>query len=144
MKFHHLLITHADGEWVSLHPTREAAVDVLAKHAEDHWFDVFHPHVPVPADKQARIAEYFEAIGRHQNESFKLTEGELPDAFFFTDRELATVLAALRYWQRDIAARQFLSVPEDDIANEGGKLQALDVGEIDELAERLNATGAER
>lgn len=52
------------------------------------------------------------------------------------ERELAAVLAALRYWQRTSWAEAH---PEDDIATGGGRLRPLDVGEIDELCERLNA-----
>lgn len=50
-------------------------------------------------------------------------------------RELATVLAGLRYWQR-------LGVgeggPEEDIATDGGSIEPLNEVEIDALCERLN------
>jgi hypothetical protein len=52
-----------------------------------------------------------------------------------SDRELATVLAALRYWQQDLAEN------EDDgpICQEHfDKVTPLTVEEIDELCERLN------
>ncbi len=58
-----------------------------------------------------------------------------------SDRELATVLAGLRYWQRH-GARQMLTsgnrLLEDDIATSGGTLQPLTVEEIDALCDRLN------
>ena len=53
------------------------------------------------------------------------------------EREFATVLAALRYWQannRQNAKR----APEYDIASDSGKLQPLGDLEIDELCERIN------
>lgn len=55
-----------------------------------------------------------------------------------TDRELATVLAALRYWQRE---GLMSAGHEVDIASGGGTLAPLTAGEIDTLCERLN-TGA--
>lgn len=51
-------------------------------------------------------------------------------------RELATVLAALRYWQR--VGTLDKGAPEDDIATEGGTIQPLDVAEIDDFCEELN------
>lgn len=52
-----------------------------------------------------------------------------------TDRETATILAALRFWQREGAS---LTLPEWDIATSGGTLDGLDIEEIDGLCERLN------
>lgn len=52
------------------------------------------------------------------------------------DRELATVLAALRYWQRE---GQMSSGHEHDIATDGDSLEALSNAEIDALCEALNA-----
>lgn len=51
--------------------------------------------------------------------------------------ELATVLAALRYWQR-VGLKQI--EPEDDIATDGGKFHPLDADAIDALCERLNCS----
>ena len=55
-----------------------------------------------------------------------------------TSRELATILAALRYWQandRNIAAQ----APEYDIASDSGQFEPLGNDEIDTLCEQLNA-----
>ena len=52
-----------------------------------------------------------------------------------TDRELATILAALRLWQ---ASGVFTKGPFMDIATNGDELTPLSDGEIDLLAERLN------
>lgn len=52
-----------------------------------------------------------------------------------TDRQLATVLAALRYWQRTSMVRD---TAEDDIATNGGELEPLIDSEIDDLCEALN------
>lgn len=59
---------------------------------------------------------------------------------FLNKRELGTVLAALRYWQRvgTLDVYDGGADAEDNIATDGGKLQPLDVGEIDELCEKLN------
>jgi hypothetical protein len=67
----------------------------------------------------------------------KLAEDEKPAAAHrFDTRELGTVLAALRHWQRICPMAGHL--PEDEIANGGGTIRPLDVGEIDELCERIN------
>lgn len=49
-------------------------------------------------------------------------------------RELATVIAALRFWQREAADDQ----PEWDIATDGGEVEPLDGDGIDKLCEDLN------
>jgi hypothetical protein len=58
-------------------------------------------------------------------------------------REFATILAALRYWQRDGLATDeqgdlAAPGPENDVATDGGTHEPLDLEEIDELCERLN------
>lgn len=53
----------------------------------------------------------------------------------FTPRELATVLAALRYWQREGWRSEG---HEHDIATCGDTLAPLNEGEIDAMCERLN------
>jgi hypothetical protein len=55
------------------------------------------------------------------------------------DRELATVLAALREWQGILAGREPDGDYIDAIASDGRRLQPLTPAEIDELCERLNA-----
>ena len=52
-----------------------------------------------------------------------------------SDRELATVLAALRYWQQDLADHE----DEGPICQEYfAEVTPLRVAEIDDLCERLN------
>lgn len=58
------------------------------------------------------------------------------------DRERATVLAALRYWQAyglraPIQGQRMTMIRE--IADNGGEVEALSENEIDDLCERLNA-----
>ena len=53
-----------------------------------------------------------------------------------SDRELATVLAALRLWQR---SRHPLDLEE--IATDEGSFDCLDTDEIDSLCERVNCEG---
>lgn len=62
--------------------------------------------------------------------------GAFADRFYrIEDRELNTVLAALRYWQR---CGDFGGGGIQDIATNGGTEQALESDEIDTLCERLN------
>jgi hypothetical protein len=53
----------------------------------------------------------------------------------FSDRELATVLAALRYWQQDLAANEDEPPISEHFADGA---TPLTVAEIDDLCERLN------
>lgn len=55
-----------------------------------------------------------------------------------TAEELATVLAALRYWQNDMDDP---SIGGDlyDVATNGGEFEHLSADEVDALCERLNA-----
>ena len=56
------------------------------------------------------------------------------------ERELATILAALRYWQRRAieGPTQLHCLPEYDIASNGDECEVLGTEEIDELCENLN------
>jgi hypothetical protein len=54
----------------------------------------------------------------------------------FSERETATILAALRYFQRTGLIGHWL--PEDEIANDGGTVIPLTRAEIDTLCERIN------
>ncbi|MCK4374765.1 MAG: hypothetical protein KAX19_05525, partial [Candidatus Brocadiae bacterium] len=57
-------------------------------------------------------------------------------------RELATVLAALRYYQ-DENLQGGAGIPDEairDIASDGGRLKPLDFDEVGQLCERLNVT----
>ena len=56
-----------------------------------------------------------------------------------SNREHATILAALRHWQR-VPGEALMH--EDDIATNGGELEALSPPEIDELCERINGDTA--
>lgn len=53
------------------------------------------------------------------------------------DRELATILASLRHWQRN-NRQDATKSPEYDVATNGDTLQPLGNVEIDELCERVN------
>jgi hypothetical protein len=57
----------------------------------------------------------------------------------FTARELATILAALRWFQRTDSAE---TPEENEIAIDGGAFDALSNHEIDVLCERLNCADA--
>lgn len=64
-------------------------------------------------------------------------EDHVAPSYHLDDREHATVLAALRYWQ----AQREEVVAENDIATNGGTVLALTAHEIDALCERLNCGG---
>jgi hypothetical protein len=53
------------------------------------------------------------------------------------DRELATVVAALRYWQADVDD-DFTLATDGVIATDGRRLAPLTVHEIEVLCERLS------
>ena len=58
------------------------------------------------------------------------------------DRELGTVLAALRHYQRHLETHNCNAPRElEDIASNGGEFEPLDVTEIDGLCEQLNCGG---
>jgi len=54
----------------------------------------------------------------------------------FTDREVGTILAALRRWQAMLIAGQAHTSWEDEIASEAGL--PLSIAEIDVLCETIN------
>jgi hypothetical protein len=56
-----------------------------------------------------------------------------------SDAEHATILAALRFYQRSYRVSE---MDIDDIATNGGEFSALDASAIDELAERINCESA--
>ncbi len=55
-----------------------------------------------------------------------------------SDKELAIVLAALRYWQRNVVVNR---IDKDiaDVATDFGHFDVMSDTEIDELCERLNS-----
>lgn len=55
-----------------------------------------------------------------------------------TARELATVLAALRYWQEEMTPHQYAGCNLDHLAD----FTPLDADEIDALCERINTQEA--
>lgn len=57
------------------------------------------------------------------------------------DRECATILAALRFWQRHEGHINRVGSCEEDIATDGGRWEPLDAESIDALCERLNTEG---
>lgn len=63
-----------------------------------------------------------------------------PTMMQLDQRELATVLAALRYWQRLLERGSSISqqVTSDAIATDDGQVEPLTADEIDALCERIN------
>ncbi|MEN6536691.1 MAG: hypothetical protein ABFD89_23750 [Bryobacteraceae bacterium] len=103
-------------------------------------------HLMIPDPLLDRIVK---AVSRGQADSAsayirQAVRHELVQGSYFgndplSQRQLATVIAALRYWQR--TAQNLVGHPEDIIATDGGKLAILKSGEIDTLIDKLN--GAE-
>lgn len=56
-------------------------------------------------------------------------------------RELSTILAALRFYQRSLAAAGPISTEIDQIADSGGEIEPLHADEIGDLCEALNCSG---
>lgn len=56
-------------------------------------------------------------------------------------RERATILAALRYWQRKTSMSNSDSTQEQIIATDGGTLEQLDYDEVEALCDKLNRGG---
>lgn len=57
----------------------------------------------------------------------------------FTPAQLATMLAALRYYQQQGMCDEDNRPPEiEDIATDGGSVAALDEDEVDDLCQQLN------
>ena len=62
----------------------------------------------------------------------------------FNDRETATILAALRYWQaRTLPAKPERAEAIEEIATDGRTLDPLDEEEIDTLCEAINVSPIE-
>ncbi|GMV81447.1 MAG: hypothetical protein AMXMBFR7_26310 [Planctomycetota bacterium] len=61
-----------------------------------------------------------------------------PDLYPLTDRELATVLAALNYWANDLDDPSVAGELHSEVAADGGKHEPLDQEEVHALIERLN------
>jgi hypothetical protein len=85
------------------------------------------------------------ALGQHDAPHYAPATDQLPIPYGWTERgtsgdirnarELATVLAALRYWQR---VGIIAGYAEHDIATDGDTHLPLTTDEIDALCERLN------
>lgn len=62
------------------------------------------------------------------------------NGLFLTDRETATILAALRMWQSEIEA-EGAGFTYGDISTDCGRLDPMTTGEIDLLARKINGGG---
>ena len=97
------------------------------------------PALLAQQDPDGEVAGWLHMIRQMIEErapSIRFTEsnsGGVDHAVSFTDRELATILAALRYWQQDLAANE-----EGPISEHFNEHTPLTVDEIDDLCERIN------
>lgn len=58
-----------------------------------------------------------------------------------TERERATILAALREWQGILAGKEPAEEDVNAIASDGGRFEPLTPAEIDDLCEHFNCEG---
>ncbi len=77
-------------------------------------------------DPHGEVAGWLRTIGQ-------MVEDGPSSLVTFDDRELATILAALRYFQQDLAANE-----EGPISEHFNEHTPLSVDEIDDLCERIN------
>jgi hypothetical protein len=80
---------------------------------------------------------------RHYSKRNSAAQAPTPEGRFRIQvdrRELATILAALRFHQDENlqGGGRIADKVMDDIATDGGTLKALDFGEVDRLCQRLN------
>src|SRR5882762_5623527 len=84
---------------------------------------------------RARAMEIYRNLGKILDDS-RIEKGDTM-AHAFSDREIGTILAALRYWQREGLMSEG---EEQDVATDGGRFESLSVDEIDALCERVNCS----
>ena len=82
---------------------------------------------------RARAMEIYGDLGNILSNS-RIEKGDAI-ALAVTERESGTILAALRYWQRE---GLMSAGDEQDIATDGRRFESLSVDEIDALCERIN------
>jgi len=135
---------HHHGRDVSVYATKALAEAVRQEIADEGWDEAFLD--AKPDDPHEMADAYFQMMGeRDHGEWFTVEEcnvvadAEATPTPALDDRELATVLAALRYWQRE---GWISGGHEHDIATNGDTLEPLGADEIDALCERLNAGAA--
>lgn len=124
--------------------TREELYSDLATYCRENWEEEMgdDPGDPPEADEEI-VDAYFDASDFHNeyletNEHFLTLPGVLPAV---TDRQHATILAALRFWQHHNGADVMSPVNGIDfskIASDDFTFAPLDADEIDTLCEDLN------
>lgn len=122
--------------WIGDKTQEQYTIDeLMAEQAYYEWWFNEPCRDTADPDKVSDMAVYSaqtdDEIGRRRR-----AERESTKPVPMIGRELATVLAALRYWQRE---GLMSSGVEHDIADDGGIWKPLGVEEIDDLCERLNA-----
>jgi hypothetical protein len=77
---------------------------------------------------------------KHRKEKPEMPDVATPPTLAFTVREKATVLAALREWQRDkvLDPDRYKTADHSALATVDGRFKALTSTEIDALIERIN------
>ena len=74
--------------------------------------------------------------GGKEDDWIDLAAFDRPQPLYLSERESATILAALRYWRREGPAN---AGHERDIETDSGRLKSLSAEEIDALCERIAA-----
>jgi hypothetical protein len=90
-----------------------------------------------PQEVQEAVATLMFARGMDQ---YQVPDGwpVVSAAKQFSDREVSTMLAALRYWQLRLTG-ETVDDDFDDIATNGGTLEPLEAHEVDDLCDTINA-----
>ena len=115
-----LTIAHVNGE--TYHVPKPAYAHVFPSGKAVHVWDEKGGHETIPVSQITAVTPAARAA--------------FSSPITFKGRELATMIAALRYWQRE---GLISSAREIDIASSGKRLKPLTAAEIDELCGKLNS-----
>ena len=116
-----------ESSWRQLHYKRQRRLHERAKKILNvNAVKRMTPALLAEQDRDGEVIGWLRAIRL-------MIEQQQDPAVPFTDRELATILAALRYWQQDLTANE-----EGPICDHFTEHSPLTVDEIDDLCERIN------
>lgn len=130
MKITVIVWDNDNGISLELANSRPAAVQKVYETIKEDWKD----DVPIEEyDPEDAIETYLE--NDQDSRRIQIEDVEIPGTLQLSDRELFTVLAALRFWQ---AEGHQAEVDYWQIAADGGEVEPFNSKEIDQLCERLD------
>lgn len=130
MKITVIVWDNDNGISLELAKSRPAAVQKVYETIKADWKD----DVPIEEyDPEDAIETYLE--NDQDSRRIQIEEIDIPDALQLSNRELFTVLAALRFWQ---AEGHQAEVDYWQIAANGGEVEPLNTNEIIGLCERFS------